>query len=153
MECGVGQGRGLAALTSLVLLEKTNRKVWGIDSYEGFPILVAEDQASVEFERSLEQYRQFDIPYVLKTLRDFGLSTVDIDRHVTLIKGFIPDSLKSYDSAPVALLYLDLDIYESYKDSLHFFYDLVTPGGVIALDEYCKPLDTYKWPGAAKAIN
>jgi hypothetical protein len=27
VECGVGQGRGLAALTSLVLLEKTNRKV------------------------------------------------------------------------------------------------------------------------------
>lgn len=153
VECGVGQGRGLAVWTSLVLLEKTNRKVWAFDSFKGFPALAAEDEATMEFERGLEEYRQFDIPYVRQTLLDFGLSPVDIDRQITMIKGFIPDSLKNYDSAPVALLYVDLDIYEGYRDSLAFFYDKVSPGGVIAFDEYFKPLDTHKWPGAAKAIN
>lgn len=153
VECGVGQGRGLALWTSLVLLGKTNRKVWAFDSFEGFPALAIEDNATKEFERGLEEYRQFDIPYVRQTLLDFGLSSVDINRQISMVKGFIPDSLKNYDGAPIALLYVDLDIYEGYRDSLAFFWDKVNLGGVIAFDEYCKPLDTHKWPGAARAIN
>lgn len=70
-----------------------------------------------------------------------------------MVKGFIPDSLDSYDQGEIALLYIDLDIYEGYRDSLVYFWDIVRPGGIIAFDEYYKPLDTHKWPGAAKAIN
>lgn len=158
VECGVGQGNGLALWTRinfdcLTLIEGRNRKIWAFDSFEGFPQLAAEDEATKNFSRSLEEYRQFNIPYVRKTLLDFGLSSADIDRQISLVKGFIPDSCKNYDGGAIALLYIDLDIYEGYRDCLAFFYDKVSPGGVIAFDEYLKPLDTHKWPCAAKAIN
>jgi hypothetical protein len=153
VECGVGQGNGLASWLSLSLIEGSNRKIWAFDSFQGFPPLAVEDEATESFSQGLREYRQFDIPYVRKTLLEFGLSSTDIDRQISLVKGFIPDSCENYDGSKIALLYVDLDIYEGYRDSLSFFYDKVNPGGVIAFDEYLKPLDTHKWPGAAKAIN
>jgi O-methyltransferase len=153
VEAGVGQGRGLAIWASLALNEGKNRKVWAFDSFEGFPPLVAQDEASADFTKGLDEYKKFDIPYVRSTLIEFGLSINDIDRTISVVKGFIPNSCKMYNGGVIALLYLDLDIYEGYRDALAFFYDKVSPGGVIAFDEYLKPLDTHKWPGAARAIN
>jgi len=153
VECGVGQGRGLALWLSLSLIEGRNRHIWAFDSFEGFPPLVEHDEATSAFEKGLQEYHQFDIPYVLKTLLDFGLSLADTERNLSFVKGFIPDSCENYNGGEIALLYIDLDIYEGYRDSLRFFYDKVRSGGIIAFDEYLKPLDTHKWPGAAKAIN
>lgn len=153
VECGVGQGQSLALWVSLTLIEGRDRRVWAFDSFEGFPAkLVAEDEASA-FTKGLQEYRQFDIPYVRKTLMDFGLASADIDRQVSMVKGFIPDSCEKYDGSEIALLYIDLDIYEGYRDALSIFFDKVSHGGIVAFDEYLKPLDTHKWPGAAKAIN
>ena len=153
VECGVGQGRGLAILCSLTALEKKHRTLWAFDSFEGFPQLSAEDRTDAAFENALSEYKTFDVAYVYKTLLDFGISRSDIDRRIAFAKGFIPDSLNSYDGNPIALLHIDLDIYESYKAALEFFWENVSQGGVVAFDEYNKPLDVAKWPGASKAVN
>jgi len=153
VECGVGQGQGTALWISLALLEGKNRRVWAFDSFEGFPALAAEDEATDAFEEGLQEYRQFDIPYVRQTLIDFGIASADIDRSASFVKGFIPDSCDKYDGSEIALLYIDLDIFEGYRDALLYFFDKVSPNGVIAFDEYLKPLDTHKWPVAVKAIN
>lgn len=153
VEAGVGQGRGLAIWTALSLREGKNRKIWAFDSFEGFPSLVAEDEASDNFIRGLAEYKKFDIPYVRSTLNEFGISYVDIDRMISVVKGFIPASCEMYNGGAIALLYLDLDIYEGYRDALTYFFDKVAPGGVVVFDEYLKPLDAHKWPGASKAIN
>lgn len=153
IECGVGQGRGLAVLCSLAALENKDRRLWAFDSFEGFPGLTNEDQADESFISSLKEYEAFDLRYVHNTLLQFGISRSDIDRRISIAKGFIPDSLALYDGQPVAFLHLDLDIYDSYKEALNYFYDLVSPSGIIAFDEYNKLLDVAKWPGAIKAIN
>lgn len=153
VECGVGQGGGLAVWLSFLLRENRGRRLWAFDSFEGFPPLSDADNPSPEFRAGLSEYAQFNIPYVRKTLIDFGHSAVDIDSQIVMVKGFIPDSLESYDGGSVALLYVDLDIYEGYRDSLAYFWDKLSPGGIVAFDEYMKPLDTHKWPGAAKAVN
>ncbi len=153
VECGVGQGRGLALLCSLIEAEGKDRALWGFDSFEGFPELTQEDQASSGFIEGLKEYQQFTIPYVLKTLAAFGISRGNIDRRISFAKGFIPDSLSLYDGKTIALLHLDLDIYQSYKDSLEFFWDKLASGGIVAFDEYFKAMDVVKWPGASQAIN
>jgi len=153
VECGVGQGRGLAMWTSLSLLEPRERQIWAFDSFEGFPKLSDKDQASPEFEADLAEYKKFTVLYVLNTLQQFGISRSDIDRRIAFAKGFIPESLSFYDEKPVALLHLDLDIYEPYKTALEFFWERLAPGGIVAFDEYNKALDVHKWPGAQCAIN
>jgi len=151
IECGVGEGITLSIMCLLSLLDKKNRLVWGFDSFEGFPKFTDED--SLVNESSMDEYKMFDIKYVYKTLNEFGISKSDIDRKIILAKGFIPESLSLYDGSPIALLHLDLDLYLSYKNSINYFYDKVNLGGIIAFDEYNKPMDVEKWPGAAKAIN
>jgi len=153
IECGVGQGRGLAVWASLSLLAQDNRHIWAFDSFEGFPPLAPEDKATADFEASLGEYRQFNIPYVMATLRQFGISDSDINRRIAFAKGFIPESLVLFDKKPIALLHLDLDIYEPYKAALEFFWEFVSPGGIVAFDEYDKAFDVHKWPGAQKAVN
>lgn len=153
IECGVGQGVGLASWATLALSNSQKRLIWGFDSFEGFPALAKEDGANANFIAGLSEYKKFTIPYVLETLRQFGIARQDIDSGMVFAKGYIPDSLSLYDKKPIALLHLDLDIYESYKDALNFFWEYVAPGGIVAFDEYNKPLDVHKWPGAQKAIN
>ena len=49
----------------------------------------------------------------------------------------------------IALLHLDLDLYEGYKYALEIFWDQIQIGGIILFDEYRDP----KWPGATKAVD
>ena len=153
VECGVGQGYGLCSWLTLSALDQKERAIWAFDSFEGFPKFAKEDQTSPEREAAYVQYKQFDLLYVFKTMTSFGLSQADINRRVAFAKGFIPQSLGLYDNGPIALLHLDLDIFEPYRDALNFFWNFVVPGGIVMFDEYNKAMDVFKFPGAQSAIN
>ena len=56
-------------------------------------------------------------------------------------------SRTSQDPARIALLNLDVDLYESYCDCLRHLGPRVT--GVIVYDQYRSP----KWPGATQAVD
>lgn len=153
VECGVGQGFDFCIWESLIFLEKQDRRLWGFDSFDGFPKVDEKDEISEKNEKVLnDEYKKFTLRYVHNMFLDFGLTPVEIDR-MTFIKGFIPESLTHYNGQPIALLYLDLDIYHSYKSALEGLWDNVAIGGVVAFDEYDKPLDHVKYPGARKAID
>ncbi len=143
VECGVGQGYGLCNWAALTSLDSKQRLIWAFDSFEGFPKFSKEDEASEEREASYSQYKQFNLLYVLNVMRTFGLTTTEIDRRICFAKGFIPASLGLYDKSPIALLHLDLDIYEPYKEALNFFWEFVVPGGIVMFDEYNKALDVF----------
>jgi hypothetical protein len=49
----------------------------------------------------------------------------------------------------IALLHIDIDLYEGYKYALEIFWDQIQIGGIILFDEYNHP----RWPGATKAVN
>ena len=87
-----------------------------------------------------------DIKGILKTA---GIQKDFIDSKVRLIKGFFNESLKKYDDAPIAILHVDVDLYQSYKDVLSALYPRVVSQGIVLFDEYQSP----KWPGATKAID
>jgi len=69
-----------------------------------------------------------------------------------LVPGYFNDTLKTYQGQ-VALLHLDVDLYDSYKVCLETLYPKVATGGVILFDEYAEPTDLKNWPGAKKAID
>ena len=78
-----------------------------------------------------------------RTGRGFQLPTS------SLLRGELRTTLPSYDAGPIALLHLDVDIYQSYRAALELLYDHVAPRGAIAFDEY----RLEAWPGATKAID
>jgi len=144
VECGFGYGKSFSILGHLA--NKYNRKIYGIDSFSGFPKITENDLSQRDPKqgewntRSCEDARKF-----VKSLKIF-----DKEDRFDLIKViFEPDAKNPIPNEKISLLHLDLDLYEGYKYALEMFWDQVSIGGIIIFDEY----KNLKWPGATKAIN
>lgn len=72
---------------------------------------------------------------------------------IRFVKGYFPASFDQYDGKNISVLNLDVDLYDSYKECLSYFYPLIVKGGVVIFDEYDGPGDVQKWPGAKRAID
>jgi O-methyltransferase len=75
----------------------------------------------------------------------------DFARHpnVSLHRGFIPATFEGLDSARIAFLHCDLDIYQSIIDNLAFCYPRMVTGSIILFDDYGQPT----CPGARRAVD
>jgi len=62
--------------------------------------------------------------------------------------GFFPDTAEAVKDKKFCLVYIDVDIYQSVKDCLEFFYYRMVLGGVMVLDDY----ECLSTPGSKKAI-
>lgn len=147
VECGVGKGRTFLYFSHFAKEEGKNRRITGFDSFEGFPEPTPED-ASARNPRKGEWSGTSpeDILILLKTA---GLSAEYVSRNITLIKGYVEDTLSKYDGSPIALLHIDLDLYSAYKHTLDALVPFVARGGIVLFDEY----GTDAWPGATKAVD
>lgn len=69
---------------------------------------------------------------------------------VRIIKGYIPKAFEFFDDhTRFSFSHIDLDLYQSIKDTLDFVFPRTVEGGIILLDDY-KVKST---PGCEKAIN
>lgn len=149
VECGVGAGKSLFLLATMTEGGKHPRKLWGFDSFQGLPAATPEDEAETMTRKLRPGKFAHDQDDVLAYLVSYGMDEERVAERVVLVPGYFPDSFGQYDGGPIALLHLDVDLYQSYKDCLEFFEPFVVPGGVVAFDEYRSP----QWPGAAKSID
>ena len=150
VECGVGWGRSLLYLLYLLQLETKNRNIWAFDSFEGFPEPTPEDKS----ERNIRKGEwKSDIKLIQEMLLSSGLARDFLNSRLVLIKGFLEESLKNYRGDTIALLHIDVDLYQSYLSVLNQLYDRVQTGGVIIFDEYVNTNELIKFPGAKKAID
>lgn len=147
VECGVGKGRSFLYFCSFLYKENKGRMAWGFDSFDGFPDPSKEDDSARAPKKG--EWSGVSPDDIKGTLKTAGIPKEFIDKNVKLVKGFFNESLKKYDGAPIAILHVDVDLYQSYKDVLETLYPKVVSGGVVLFDEYKSP----KWPGATKAID
>lgn len=141
VECGVAFGGGLVILGALAKADGKGRKVYGFDSFDGFPEPVAEDKSSVRDTKKGE-YKDATIQMVRKAFRWAGVE------EPILKKGFVEETALEYEGK-IAFLHIDVDLYGGYKAVLEHMYDKVVSGGIVAFDEYHEP----KFPGATKAVD
>jgi O-methyltransferase len=146
-ECGVYRGSTLIP-TGLYLKQRAwNKVVYGFDSFEGFDASVSSEIAlggAPDSEKRRGGFGDTSLEYVDAKVRRFRLQ-----RHVHLVKGYLSTTLAHYSALTFSFVHLDVDIYDSYKIGLEFFYPRVTSGGVILFDEYNDP----PWPGCNKAVD
>lgn len=145
VECGVGWAESFLALA--YLSERYGQRLYGYDSFEGFPEPTVEDVSPRNPQKG--QWKVVEVSDVFRFLKTAKFSDEWITKNVTVVKGFFEDTLKTYDGCPIAFLHLDVDIYKSYKDCLSYLAPHVVRGGYIFFDEYKHP----KWPGATQAID
>jgi hypothetical protein len=153
VECGVGRGETFYMLCALTALDRKVRNIWGFDSFEGFPEPSIEDISSRAPHKGDWKKYTINVGDIPKMLQEGDIPAKFIEQRINLVKGFFSQSLPQFTGEHIALLHLDVDLYESYKQTLEYFWPKVSVGGVVMFDEYKQPGVEDGFPGAAKAID
>lgn len=158
----IGVYRGASAFTWAKLCEifcptDVRKIVYGFDTFAGFPSLSREDggiQAS-------QDVRVGGYAAGATTEQDLlaARAAMNHDRHLAhverleLVKGdlatTVPEFVQAHQGLRVALLNLDADLYEPTRVALEQFVPLMSPGGIIILDEYA----VTTFPGESQAVD
>lgn len=147
VECGLGQGYSFAKLAEVGYASR--KKLWGFDSFEGFPKPSAEDISAYVVKAG----DWGDVNLEMVTSKILALvPEAYLAESIKLVPGFFADSLPSAPITQIAFLHLDGDLYQSYVDCFEVLYDKVVPGGIIAFDECLNGIEYAKYPGGCTAI-
>ncbi len=155
VECGVFRGFGLMSWAKMsAILEPTNltRRIYGFDTFSGFPKLTAKDRSPSAAPRKGELAS--DSHDELQKL----IEAYDQDRYlghlpkVNLVKGraekTIPAFMKANPHLVVSLLFLDFDLHGPTLAALKHFVPRMPKGAILAFDELDNPI----WPGETEAL-
>ncbi len=132
VEGAIGEVGTFRGASSKILCEaKGAKEFYGFDTFEGLPANTERDQSVAG--ANLMQEKAFAAPeeQVAKYLSRYC--------NVHLIKGFFPTSVTGKEFPKFCLVHLDVDLYQSMKDSLFYFWDRLSPGGVIVMHDYHFP--------------
>ncbi len=156
VECGVNQGFGFmtwAKLSSILEPVNLTRRIYGFDTFEGFPDVGDKDKSDFS-----QHVKEGDLAADVKEELEQLVQAWDSSRflgHIDkakLIKGdatkTIPQFIKDHPHLMVSLLFLDFDLYEPTKAALEHFLPRMPKGAIIAFDELDNPL----WPGETEAM-
>jgi len=155
VECGVFRGFGLmgwAKLSTMLEPENLTRRIYGFDTFAGFPTHSEKDaNAIAQPERGALCADSYDELQALIAEYDRDRFLGHIPK-VQLIKGDVTQTIPQFvidqPHLVVSLLFLDLDLYEPTKAAIETFLPRMPKGAVLAFDE----LDNPMWPGETLAL-
>lgn len=144
VECGIAYGGSFLILGALAKQEGRGRRIYGFDSFEGFPEPSIEDKSEY---RGIHKGKYSDVSteQIEKLFK-----AIDLPKPA-IIKGFLENTAGSFKNqvGHIAFLHIDADLYSAYKVTLKELFDNVSQGGIVLFDEYDEPT----FPGATKAID
>lgn len=157
IECGVFLGGGLMTWAQFsAIYEPVNhtRRILGFDTFRGFVHVHEKDKSS----HSLKYMEKGGLTTnALNDLRK-SIRLYDSNRpighipRVELVAGDIqqtgPEYVRKNPHLVVAMLYLDLDLYEPTKMALQTFLPRMPKGAILVFDE----LNQASWPGETLAV-
>jgi hypothetical protein len=154
VECGVFRGFGVmswAKLSAILEPENLTRRIYGFDTFAGFPSVASQDKTAVDrVQVGQLAANSYDEVTALIEHYDSDRFLGHINK-VELIRGdlvaTIPTFLEAHPHLVVSLLFLDVDLYEPTKAALQAFLPRIPRGGIVAFDELDNPL----WPGETVA--
>lgn len=155
VECGVYRGFGLMAwakLSAMLEPENLTRRIYGFDTFEGFPSAHDKDQgrfkkskrgelAANSYDELTELIKEYDADRFLGHIGKVELVRGDMTQT-------IPEFIKTHPHLVVSLLFLDCDLYEPTQCAIERFLPRMPKGSIIAFDELDNPI----WPGETAAL-
>jgi hypothetical protein len=137
-ECGCYQG----ATAWFMASEAPGAEFHIFDSFEGLSEPGAEDAPE---EKHVRIWLKGDMSasevYVRDILKEFKC----IHYH----KGWIPEKFNEVEDKQFRLVHIDVDLFQPTLDSMEFFYERMSRGGVLVLDDY----GFTTCPGAYRAVD
>jgi hypothetical protein len=149
VECGVFKGASLARLVHFreIFALTKKKRVIGFDTFDQFPESTYEPDNDL-LGKFIASAGSSSIGK--KQLEDV-LQQKGVSGNIELVEGdvttTIPEFIKANPSMKISLLNLDVDLYEPSLVILENLYPLISPGGVLMLDDYDK------FPGETKAVD
>ena len=134
IECGVNAGFISSAILYRLHWETVDRRFYLVDTFNG-PVLAQYSPEEVERGR-------------LKIAEDAlsaGAYVTDLDRvranyaewpNTVIVQGQVPEILPALAIAKVAFLHIDLNCALPECAALEFFWDRLSPGAIVLLDDY-----------------
>lgn len=138
IELGVYKAASLVRWASFrnICESESSRKVVGFDAFGAFPREGVESDSDQHFIESFEgaggpglARHEVEAYLEQKNLRNIEL--VEGDVTVT-----VPEWIASRPATRIALLHLDMDVYEPTRFALEHLADRVVPGGLIVVDDF-----------------
>jgi hypothetical protein len=129
VECGVNTGMNSLAVCSYIDFNSTGKSFYLFDTYCGIPI----EQISPEekaLKREEENIRSYEECYEVAK-RNFAPYP-----NAKLIRGKVPDTLASVSIDRVCYLSLDMNIVLPEIAAIEHFWDKLSPGAPVVLDDY-----------------
>lgn len=159
IECGVHHGGGLMAwakLSSALEPYSLDRRVFGFDTFEGFPSISEKDTSGATnehlrvggFDTQLDTYAELQ-----QLIREYdGNRFLNQFEKVSLIKGDVAETIPKFiadePSLLISLLFLDFDLYAPTRVALESFLPRMPRGSILAFDE----INNRWWPGETQAM-
>jgi hypothetical protein len=147
VECGVYRGRHVAVMAlTLLRLGAADRDIYLYDTFEGMTP-PGEHDGRVDGRETADAVRQKWEEAVggdqgirraagLEEVRRRVLRTGYPEERLHFVKGDVRETLPGSAPKAIALLRLDTDWYESTRHELEHLYELVSPRGVVVVDDY-----------------
>jgi len=145
-EVGVFKGAGLLTwlqLLSILTPGDTSRKIYGFDNFKGFEKLHKKDGKKILSGDIVKggwnpgKFYPELIALIDKVEKEKMLPS---SKTIHLVEGDVSKTLpnfnKNYPGTRFSLLHIDVDLYEPTMSTLKYLYPLVSPGGVVIIDEY-----------------
>jgi hypothetical protein len=147
VECGVAAGGTSALLAGIIHRHsRRDRLLYAFDTFEGMPEPGKWD--SHDGQPANESGWGKGTCAAPETSLMKAAAELDATEYVRPVKGLFADTLPAHRKAvgAIALLHVDGDWYQSTLDILENFYEMVSPGGIIQIDDYGY------WEGCRKAV-
>ncbi len=134
-ELGVYRGNSAAVLAHYG--RQHGRSMFLFDTYAGFE---AKDLIGVDAGKR-DAFTDTSLDLVRATVGDEA---------VTYVQGYFPGTItESIAQRRYAVVHIDCDLYEPMKAGLEFFFDRLSPGGLLIMHDYSDP----HWDGAKRAVD
>jgi len=129
VEVGVWRGGTGAILARALMRTKPNEKIYLCDTFSGVVKAGGRDKSYRGGEHANTSVE--DVQELMKSL---SLT------NAVVLKGMFPEETSSQiPPGPIALCHIDVDVYQSAKDTVNWVTDRLAPGGVLVFDDYGFP--------------
>lgn len=134
VECGVNAGFVSSAIMERLEWNTLGRRFYLVDTFAG-PVLSQYSQAEIQEDRLGIAQRALAA----------GAYVTDIERirqnfaewpGAIIVQGSVPEVLHTVEFGSIAFLHIDMNCALPEQRALEFFWDRLSPGGVILFDDY-----------------
>jgi hypothetical protein len=134
VECGVNAGFISSAIMRRLNWEHSGKRFYLIDTFEG-PVFSQYTREEIE-QGSLDAARDA----ISRGAYVTNLARVRANYcewpNVEIVKGVVPDVLPELEVRQVAFLHIDMNCAYPERGALEFFWNMLTPSGMVLFDDY-----------------